>query len=261
MPRRADGATSILAAVAALVVAGLIATGCTTGPRRPAATAPRDDQTVTSTIRVSGMLDGGGRRYVGGGALGDGGQGEGQGPLFELADGATLANVVIGSPAADGVHCRGSCTLHDVVWEDVGEDAATFIGTSASQTMVIDGGQARHAADKVFQHNGPGTMVIRNFAVEDFGKLYRSCGNCSSQHPRHVRIDNVTVTAPGKTLAGINENYGDTAELAGIVIHGDDDRRIAICERYRGVTGGEPTRLGRGPAGGCRYAPDDITYR
>ena len=67
---------------------------------------------------------------------------EGQDALFELADGATLSNVIIGTPAADGVHCLGTCTLKNVWWQDVGEDAATFKGTSASQTMTIDGGGA-----------------------------------------------------------------------------------------------------------------------
>jgi len=34
------------------------------------------------------------------------------------------------------------------------------------------------AEDKVVQHNGGGTVAIDGFCVEDFGKLYRSCGNC-----------------------------------------------------------------------------------
>jgi len=29
-------------------------------------------------------------------------------------------------------------------------------------------------------------------------------------------IQNVTVRAPGKTLAGINTNYGDTADISGV---------------------------------------------
>lgn len=40
--------------------------------------------------------------------LGDGGQDEGQDPIFNLANGATLSNVIIGSPAADGIHCDGT---------------------------------------------------------------------------------------------------------------------------------------------------------
>jgi len=69
---------------------------------------------VTETIQVSGTYDGGGNRYIGSGDLGDGGQSEGQDPLFDLAGGATLSNVVLGAPAADGVHCAGSCTLRNV---------------------------------------------------------------------------------------------------------------------------------------------------
>jgi hypothetical protein len=152
------------------------------------------------------------------------------------------------------VHCIGTCTLINVWWQDVGEDAATFKGTSASQTMTIDGGGARGASDKVFQHNGPGTMVIRNFQVRDFGKLYRSCGNCSTQYTRHVVVSNVRVTAPGgKALVGINANYGDTATLSGITVV--NDPTIAICDKYKGVTSGEPPKTGTGADGkNCLYA-------
>ena len=67
------------------------------------------------------------KRYC---CIGDGGQSESQDPMFELANGATLQNVILGSPAGDGVHCEGTCTLRNVWWNDVGEDAATFKGTS-----------------------------------------------------------------------------------------------------------------------------------
>jgi pectate lyase len=222
---------------------------------------PRDQEPVSATKAVSGEFDGRMKRFYGTGTLGDGGQGESQVPLFKLGNGAVLRNVVIGAPAADGVHCTGTCTLINVWWEDVGEDAATFKGTSAGQTMTVDGGGARAASDKVFQHNGPGKMVIRNFQVSDFGKLYRSCGNCSTQYPRHVVVSNVRVNAPGgKTLVGINTNFGDTATLSGITVVGDPT--IAICERYRGVTSGEPSKIGTGPDGtNCRYTASDVTYR
>jgi hypothetical protein len=219
-------------------------------------------ETLTATKAVSGTLDGQLRRYVGGGALGDGGQDESQDPLFRLSDGAVLENVIIGSPAADGVHCAGTCTLRNVWWEDVGEDAATLKGSSATQVMTVQGGGARHASDKVFQHNGPGTFVIDGFQVSDFGKLYRSCGNCSSQYRRTVRVTDVTVTAPGKTLVGINTNYGDTATLSGITVVGDSSRKIKICERFQGNdSGDEPTSQGSGPGDGCGYTPSEIVYR
>jgi hypothetical protein len=203
--------------------------------------------TLTATKKVSGTFDGANAEFVGGGDLGDGSQDESQGPLFELSDGATLSNVIIGAPAADGVHCLGSCTLRNVWWLDVGEDAATFKGTSASQTMTVVGGGAMHASDKVFQHNGPGTFIIKNFQATDIGKLYRSCGNCKTQFARHVQISNVTVTAPLKTLAGINPNLGDTATITGATIVGGTAKNV--CALFKGVTSGEPTETSNVPDG------------
>lgn len=205
------------------------------------------EQVVTETIEVSGVFDGGNKRFVGGGDLGGGGQNEGQDALFDLAPGATLRNVVLGSPAADGVHCAGSCTLTDVHWEDVGEDAATFRGAGA--TVVIDGGSAAAASDKVFQDNrgAGGSVTIRNFEVSNFGKLYRSCGNCSTQAARTVNLENITATAPGGTLAGVNSNLGDRVTIDGVTLVGDG---ISLCDRFEGNdTGDEPTRIGSGPDG------------
>jgi hypothetical protein len=221
------------------------------------------EKAVSATIEVSGTYDGTLKRFYGSGDLGSDSQSEDQGPLFELADGATLKNVILGSPAADGVHCLGSCTLKNVWWQDVGEDAATFKGTSASATYVVDGGGARKADDKVFQHNGAGTLTIRNFQVADFGKLYRSCGNCRTQYERHVVISNVRVTGPGKDIAGVNANYGDTATLSGVTIVGDGSREITVCERFQGnSSGAEPSSLGTGADGThCRYSASGITYR
>ncbi|WP_189931983.1 pectate lyase [Streptomyces aurantiogriseus] len=226
----------------------------------PTATA---DRPVSSTIEVTGSYDGGLKRFHGSGELGTDGQGEDQGPLFELADGAVLENVVLGAPAADGVHCLGSCTLRNVWWEDVGEDAATFKGRSAGATYLVDGGGARKADDKVFQHNGAGTLTIRGFQVSDFGKLYRSCGNCDTQYTRHVVISDVRASSPGKVLVGINANYGDTAALSGVTISGDGGRDITVCERFQGnSSGAEPTALGSGPDGtNCRYNASAVTYR
>jgi hypothetical protein len=217
---------------------------------------------VPATIPVSGTYDGGMKRFHGSGELGGGGQDEGQDPIFELKDGATLKNVILGSPAADGVHCLGSCTLRNVWWEDVGEDAATFKGASASARYLVVGGGARNADDKVLQHNGAGTLTIKNFQVENFGKLYRSCGNCETQYERHVVVSNVRVTGPGKALAGVNVNYGDTATLSGITFVGGSAKEISVCQRFQGNdTGDEPAMVGSGPDGRhCRYTPSDITY-
>jgi hypothetical protein len=197
--------------------------------------------TLTATRKIRESFDGRNARFVGAGALGDGGSAEDQDPLFTLADGATLSNVVIGAPAADGVHCLGTCTLRNVWWLDVGEDAATFEGTSAGQTMSVVGGGAKHAENIVFQHNGRGTVVITDFEAEDIGKLYRSCGDCATQFARRVRITDVTVTAPVTTLAGINPNLGDTATITRATLIGGSDK--SICALYKGVTTGEPTAI------------------
>lgn len=218
------------------------------------------DMPVTSTIRVTGSFDGMLKRFVGAGALGGGGQDEGQDPIFQLSNGATLENVILGAPAADGIHCEGACTLKNVWWEDVGEDAATLKGSSDSQVMLIDCGGARKASDKVFQHNGPGTMRITNFYAEDFGKLYRSCGNCKEQHERHVEMSGIDAIK-GKVLAGINANYGDTAKFENIKVH-DTSMKMEICDRFTGNSSGdEPSKIGSGSDGkSCVYKDSDIQW-
>jgi pectate lyase len=232
-----------------------------TGSCKPWPTA-NGSQSVTATIKVSGTYDGMLKRFVGSGALGSGSQDEGQDAMFELANGSTLKNVVIGAPAADGVHCKGSCTLENVWWEDVGEDAATLEGSSASQVMSIECSGARKADDKVFQHNGPGTMKLNNVYVDTFGKLYRSCGNCKTQNERHVEMSNIDAKGGKAALAGINTNYNDTARFTNITIH-DTAMKLDICDRYTGNnTGAEPSKTGSGPDGShCIYSASDIHWQ
>ncbi|MFC5828861.1 pectate lyase, partial [Nonomuraea insulae] len=210
---------------------------------------------ITETRNAGTFFDGGMKRYYG---IGDGGQGESQDPMFEVANGGTIQNVVIDAPAGDGIHCLGSCTIRNVWWNDVGEDAATFLNSSSSATYLVDGGGAKSASDKVFQHNGAGTLTIRNFQVHSSGKLYRACGNCSSSYQRHVVMDGVTVRST-KVLAGINTNWGDTARFRRINVYGS----ATICEKYKGVPkGSEPTKIGEGADGvNCIYSSSDITYK
>ena len=235
------------------------------GAAVPSCTWPTPASTVmlSATQTIGGSYDGGMRRFVGTGALGSSSQNEDQGALFNVANGGTLQNVILGNPAADGVHCEGSCTLRNVWWEDVGEDAATLQGSSPSQVMTIDGGGARAASDKVFQHNGPGTMIIRNFCAQDFGKLYRSCGNCDVQYARNVQVQNVIVVPGSGTsaLVGVNANYNDTATFSAVTVRARANS-VTICQRYTGNnTGAEPTSAGSGADGTvCKYAAADITW-
>ncbi|MGC9669855.1 pectate lyase [Planosporangium sp. 12N6] len=272
--RRPATRVLVVAVAAAGALAGTVA-GTASAATAPAptvlATAPvtfpaaTGQENVTATRTVSGTFDGGLKRYVPVG-LGDGTSSESQKPVFTLNNGATLKNVIIGAPGADGVHCKGTCTLQNVWWEDVGEDAATLEGSApAGSVMTIDGGGARKAADKVFQHNGPGTYVIRNFFVDDFGKLYRSCGNCKSNYQgrRDVVVQNVIAQAGKSALVGVNSNYGDTARLSKVTIYGDPNHKLVICQKYTGNnTGAEPPKAGTGPdSTNCLYSASDITYR
>ncbi|KAI1703837.1 pectate lyase domain-containing protein [Ditylenchus destructor] len=144
------------------------------------------------------------------------------------------------------------------------EDAATFKG-DANATYLVTGGGAKNASDKVFQHNGGGTLTIKDFQVIIFGKLYRSCGNCkenSKNLPRKVIIDTIKATGPALEIAGVNYNYGDSATLKNIQISDDVEE---ICAYYEGNNNGAeppvkaqfgPTQDGDGTY--CIYKKSDI---
>ncbi|MEV7437799.1 pectate lyase [Streptomyces griseoviridis] len=250
-------------AAAGLTVGMLMTSGALTPASAATWPSASGSQAVTATIKVSGTKDYGMLRLYGSGDLGTGGQDEDQGPILELAAGATLKNVIIGSPAADGIHCLGSCTLQNVWWEDVGEDAATFLGSSSSNVYTVSGGGAKEASDKVFQFNGAGTLNVSNFAAQTFGTFVRSCGNCKTQYKRTINLNTIEATYKGSRIVGINTNYGDSATLKNITIVGDSSKKIIPCQKYIGnSTGAEPTTNGTGPDSTyCKYATSDITYK
>jgi hypothetical protein len=122
-------------------------------------------------VKAGETFDGGGKLFQAGAALGDGGQGEGQKPVFILEDGAKLQNVQIAG--ADGVHTQGDATLQDVWWKDVGEDALTMKGEG---NVHVIGGGAYNASDKIFQVNAGGSLTIEGFTADTFGKAVRTNG-------------------------------------------------------------------------------------
>ncbi|MFD5228336.1 pectate lyase [Streptomyces qaidamensis] len=258
---------AVIAAVSAFGITGAaIVTTSMLSTAGAASSWPTDKgkTPVSKTIPVSGVRDGGMKMFYGTGALGNDNQDEGQDPLFELADGATLKNVIIGTPAADGVHCKGTCTLQNVWWLDVGEDAASFKGKSSSAVYTVIGGGAKNADDKVLQFNGAGTLNVSGFQVQNAGKLVRSCGNCKTQYKRTIVLSDIDVTAPMNSIVGVNANYGDTATLSKIRIHGDGKKKIKTCVRFEGNnTGKEPKELTPpGPDGkSCKFKAADISYQ
>jgi hypothetical protein len=153
---------------------------------------------------------------------------------------------LIGPNQIEGVHCNGGCTLTNVWWDAVCEDAFSIKLQEDGETTTINGGGATGADDKVIQHNGGGTVIINDFTVSDFGKLYRSCGNCDDMPDRHVQISGGSASS-GDILVGINSNMGDTASISGMTVTDVESE----CIDFEGVTdGSEPEEVGTCDASG-----------
>ncbi|MDQ7990966.1 MAG: pectate lyase [Candidatus Dactylopiibacterium sp.] len=236
-------------------------------PGCPAYAAPSGTVPLTASIVVPAgtTYDGGGQRFQ----LTDGGQSEGQPPVFLLEEGASLRNVVIGDKAADGVHCNGNCSVYNTWWEDIGEDAATAKGGPGT-TMRVDCGGAFLGTDKTFQHNGQGTLHITRFVADNWktkgGKFYRSCGDCTgNKGPRTVIIENSRIHNH-QTIVGVNSSYSngsprDTATLRNVLLlrwNGE----IEVCSTYKGVEKGSGSSSNLGSewnTATCNLSPSDIT--
>jgi len=187
-------------------------------------------------------------------------QSESQIPMFKLNNGATVKNVVIGDGSlgsgtnlaaggADGVHCYGVCNITNVYWADVGEDGATVRKLSGvTSKLTISGGAAFKAADKLFQHNSDGTLVIQDFYADNIGKLARSCGNCSTQYARKITVTGVRLGTVNSSGVGVNSSYDSKSGIAGkydvatitdLVYSGSK----AKCEGFVGTgSGSEPVK-------------------
>ena len=162
---------------------------------------------------------------------------------FLLYKGATLKNVVLGAKSIEHVHCEeDGCTVENVYWEDVCEDALTFEnGSSTSAKFYVKGGAAQNGSDKIIQFNSAGTVYVSNFYCANSGKLIRDCGNCKKgyQGKRTINLTNVEVYKVS-TLAGYNSNFGDTITLTNVKVTGGH-----VCRAFNGRKDGkEPTAVG-----------------
>lgn len=221
--------------------------------------------TPTATVQLSAtqvvgpgqIFDGGNRRYN----LSGGDQSEGQPAVFDVMEGGTVRNVIIGSLAADGIHCLGNCTLDHVWWEDTGEDAATALGP-AGTVMTVNCGAAYNGEDKTFQFNGRGELRISNFYVANSGKLVRSCGDCTANGgPRRVVVNNV-ITRDVPTIVGINTNFGDVAIIRNVTLNNSGNSKTKICQVYRGVVKGQGSTSALGVefnTPNCQVSQSDVT--
>ncbi|TKX19784.1 pectate lyase-like protein [Elsinoe australis] len=180
---------------------------------------------------ISGSFNGGNKEFDRGQPCNSDADTGSDSAVFILENGASLSNVIIGANALEGVHCKGACTLTNVWFRDVCEDAISVLGNG---NALITGGGAANAKDKVVQHNGRGTVTIRNYQVNVAGKLYRGCGDCTNNGgPRNVVIENVKAFGMTSDLVGINSNYGDKATISGSC-----GTTKKVCTEYQGVSKG-----------------------
>lgn len=231
------------------------------GAYYPGCEKPEPTETVQFTqtrVVVSGeVFDGQNKRYN----LSGGSQGEGQPAVFDVQDGGVIRNVIIGSLAADGIHCLGNCTLDHVWWEDIGEDAATAMGP-AGTIMNVTCGAAFNGSDKTFQFNGRGELHISKFSVQSAGKLARTCGDCTGNGgPRKIVINDV-ITRDVSTIVGINTNFGDTATIRNLTLNNSGSSKTKICQVYKGVVKGSGSSSALGvefDTANCDVRPADVT--
>ncbi|HEU5135713.1 MAG TPA: pectate lyase [Steroidobacteraceae bacterium] len=227
----------------------------------PGCAMPTNTQVVqlaaTHVVPAGTVFDGQNKVYN----LSGGSQSEGQPAVFDVMEGATLKNVIIGTLAADGIHCLGNCTLDHVWWQDIGEDAATALGP-AGTVMNITCGAAYNGSDKTFQFNGRGEMRISNFYVSNSGKLVRSCGDCTGNGgPRRIFINNV-ITRDVPTIAGINSNFGDVATIRNLTLNNSGNSKTKICQVYKGVVKGQGSTSALGVefnTPNCQVSQADVT--
>lgn len=212
---------------------------------------------ATRVVAAGEIFDGLNKRYN----LSGGSQSEGQPPLFDVQEGGVVRNVIIGSLAADGIHCKGNCTIERVWWEDIGEDAATAMGP-AGTIMNITCGAAFNGSDKTFQFNGRGELHISKFYVQSAGKLARTCGDCTNNGgPRKIVINDV-ITRDVSTIVGINTNFGDTAIIRNLTLNNSGTSKTKICQVYKGVVKGSGSSSALGvefDTANCDVRPADVT--
>jgi hypothetical protein len=228
--------------------------GVVVSPTCPQITWPSStgNTTISGTQAVSGVYDGGMRTHEG--TLNDCTTGDQSSttPIFEVANGGTVRNVIMGSHVGDGIHCLGSCTIENVWFPYICDDAISALG---SGTVTIRNSGFKNARDKTIQHNGSATVNIDTVYVETAGKLYRSCGTGCSGGARTANISNVVAIGVSQ-VAGASTS--DTVTLKNICTY----RTPAVCNIYepgsdtKATTGVNSTN--DGPNANCKFTAADV---
>jgi pectate lyase len=171
-------------------------------------------------------------------------------PLFELEDGATIQNVIVGNHGADGIHCQGTCTIKNVWFPYVCDDMVTAASDS-SGTVTIDGGGGKNAHDKLFQDNSHGKFIVQNFYGEKLGKMYRACGAGGACGSTKGNVTFTNITAVGvDQIAGVTQGR-DSATFSKVCTY----QTPTICDQYDS----SDNAVTDGPDGTtCKYKWTDI---
>ncbi len=179
--------------------------------------------------------------------------------LIEVADGGSVKNVVFGTHVGDGIHCLGSCTIDNVWFPYICDDAITInIDGKSSGTSTISNSGFKGARDKIIQHNGgSSTLNITGVYAEVGGKLYRSCGSgggCTTSANHTVNVKDVVAIGVNQ-IVGISTN--DKATLSNICTF----RSPVLCNVYEVNSDNDSTvganGTGEGPSANCSYKPSD----
>ena len=167
--------------------------------------------------------------------------------VFLLFNKATLKNVILGTQSIKNVYCvEEECTIENVWWENVCQDAITIEGsTKSSSKYYIKGGGAINGKMNIIKHNSAGTVYIENFYVENSEQFYRSCENCKNEIPkrgeyqgkRTAFLTNVTAIRTS-LLAGYNTNYGDIVTIQNTT----NASGGSICKKFEGRNDGKEAR-------------------
>ena len=76
--------------------------------------ASKGSVTYKKTQVISGTFDGGMKTYGRGVKCTGQAEGGDKDTVFQLENGATLKNVIIGADQIEGIHCKGSCTIESM---------------------------------------------------------------------------------------------------------------------------------------------------
>ncbi|CAK5040637.1 unnamed protein product [Meloidogyne enterolobii] len=128
---------------------------------------------------------------------------------------------------------------------------------------IVDGGGALDGFQKIFDQNGPGRTIIKNFCTANSSIVLRTCGDCGLQYTRHVNVRNSKFMGPGLTIIGANLKYDDKVSFHNVSVYGYNNEKTRMAyaciensgesASFKGYAPGQP---GNGPT--CTYDASEV---